>query len=82
MSDVKKPTKQELEHEYMTLNELCALLHICRNTGRKLLDMTDFPCVRIGKQFRIHREGLARWQEANKGKTVMYDEPAVVTVEY
>lgn len=70
--------KAVVNEEYMTLDELCTLLHICRNTGRRLINQPDFPCIRIGKRFRIHKEGFAEWQEKYKGKTVPLDEPSAM----
>lgn len=81
MPRANKAEKEKIEKEYMTLNELCELFHFSRMTGKKLLDLPNFPCIRIGKIYRIHREGLAKWQEANMGKTVLFDEEAAKSDE-
>lgn len=81
MARVNKAEKEKIEQEYMTLNELCELFHFSRMTAKRLLSTPDFPCIRIGKIYRIHREKLAKWQEANMGKTVLFDEEAAISDE-
>ncbi len=44
---------------YLTVEEVAAQLRVCTHTVRRLIAGRDIPAVRIGNQYRIHRDTLS-----------------------
>ena len=47
--------------EILTLKELQELLHIGKNTALKLVQSGEIEAFRVGKQWRVMKEGVARY---------------------
>ena len=47
--------------EILTLKELQVLLHIGKNTALKLVQSGDIEAFRVGKQWRVIKESVARY---------------------
>lgn len=47
--------------EILTLKELQVLLHIGKNTALKLVQSGDIEAFRVGKQWRVMKESVARY---------------------
>lgn len=50
----------------LTVKQLQEVLSISRTLAYRLCNRKDFPCVRIGKCLRIHRDGLRAWLDEQK----------------
>ena len=46
------------ESDLITLEELCGILMIGRSAGYQLLASGEIPCFRIGRIWKIPREGV------------------------
>lgn len=51
--------------DILTLKELQALLHIGKNTALKLVQNGDIEAFRVGKQWRVLRESVAKYIKRN-----------------
>lgn len=60
--------------DFLTVKELCEQLQISRNFAYKLIATKGFPAVRIGKRYRISRQGLIDWTKQNAGSQIYLDE--------
>lgn len=54
--------------EYMGLTEVAKYLGVARNTIANLIERGELKAVRVGRQFRIHRETLAAFLKENEVK--------------
>ena len=53
--------------DVLTVRELSDTLRIGRRQAYDLAHRDDFPCVRVGRSFRIPRRGFERWLQENAG---------------
>ncbi len=60
--------------EFLTVKELCEQLQISRNLAYKLISTKGFPSVRIGKRYRISKQGLIEWAKTNAGCQIYLDD--------
>lgn len=51
--------------EILTVVETATYLKICRVNAYKLFNSEGFPCFKIGKSLRIHKNDLLQWLKAN-----------------
>ena len=47
--------------DILTLKELQALLHIGKNTALRLVQSGEIEAFRVGKQWRVMKESVARY---------------------
>jgi len=47
----------------LTLQETAELLHLSTRTLLRLLQRKDLPAFKVGHQWRIHENALAKWLE-------------------
>lgn len=47
----------------ISVDEMSRLLGISRITAYSLIAQEGFPKVRVGKVFKVYRDGLKRWLE-------------------
>ena len=52
--------------EILTVKETAALLKTTRQQVRKMIANEELPAVKVGNSYRIFREGLMEWLEAQK----------------
>lgn len=45
----------------MTPEDIAKVLRISRNKAYEVVHSKDFPCFKIGKQYRIKRERFIQW---------------------
>lgn len=53
--------KHLLEHEYLTVAEVCGYLNVSRSTAYELVHRKDFPVCRFGGNLRIPRDPFLNW---------------------
>ena len=51
----------------LTINEMCAILGIGESKAYRLLSEPGFPRVKIGKTYKVYRDGLRRYLEEQAG---------------
>ena len=51
----------EIENEYLTPTEVQSLLYIGKNTFYKLVNTGKLPAFRVGKQWRVRRDDIAKY---------------------
>lgn len=49
--------------DILNVEEMAELLRIGHSTAYQLCRRDDFPCFRINRSIKIHKEGLLRWVE-------------------
>lgn len=54
--------KDEMKSTY-TVKDLQSLLNISKNTAYKLVVSGAFPVLKIGRTYRIPREGFHKWMD-------------------
>jgi len=57
--------------EWIGVKEASDIIGVSKDTVRTLAKQQGFPSVRIGRVFRIEKQGLYRWMEDHKGKEVV-----------
>lgn len=55
---------------FMTIPELQAYLHICRQTAYTLVHQEGFPAYRVGRSIRIDRKELEAWMRRRAASTI------------
>ena len=50
----------------LTVEEVCAILGIGQSKAYRLMSEPGFPMVKIGKTYKIYRDGLRRYLEAQE----------------
>ncbi len=53
------------ENEFLTIEELAALLKVSPRTIRRIIKRNELPAIRIGRQLRFRRESINEWLAAN-----------------
>ena len=48
---------------FLTLQETAELLHLSKRTVLRMLQRNDLPAFKVGGQWRIHENALAKWLE-------------------
>ena len=48
---------------FLTLQETAELLHLSTRTLLRMLQRQDLPAFKVGHQWRIHENALAKWLE-------------------
>ena len=61
-----KPTTATQLSPMMTVAEVAELLGFGQNFGYRLVSKPGFPAVKVGNSYRIFREGLMEWLDAQK----------------
>ena len=61
-----KPTTATQLSPMMTVAEVAELLEFGQNFVYRLVSKPGFPAVKVGNSYRIFREGLMEWLEAQK----------------
>ena len=61
-----KPTTATQLSPMMTVAEVAELLGFGQNFAYRLVSKPGFPAVKVGNSYRIFREGLMEWLEAQK----------------
>jgi excisionase family DNA binding protein len=57
-----------LDHEILTVKDICEILQINQSTVYKLVREGRIPAFRIGSDWRFQKEGIVRWMaEQTKG---------------
>ena len=51
----------------LTIDEMCAILGIGESKAYRLLSEPGFPRVKIGKTYKVYRDGLRRYLEEQTG---------------
>ena len=51
----------------LTIDEMCAILGIGESKAYRLLSEPGFPRVKIGKTYKVYRDGLRRYLEEQAG---------------
>jgi excisionase family DNA binding protein len=61
------------ENKYMTVEETAEYLKMPKDTTYDLCKRKGFPAVKLGKQWRVHKDSLDAWflQQANKVKMTL-----------
>ena len=49
-----------------SINEICQILNICRDTAVKLIRSNVFESVRVGNRIRIVKSSFDAWLENNE----------------
>ena len=80
-----KPTTATPLSPMMTVAEVAELLGFGQNFVYRLVSKPGFPAVKVGNSYRIFREGLMEWLEAQKvnntpGGAVKYERPRSCTM--
>ena len=52
---------KEIEHEVLTVKEICDLLQVHPSTVYKLVRQGKIPSFRVGNDWRFHRDVIVRW---------------------
>lgn len=55
------------DNEILTVEEVCELLYIGRNTAYTLLNSGELPAFRIGRVWKIPRDALMKYIEEKCG---------------
>ena len=68
MTKIKKNTTEKPTplSPMMTVAEVAELLGFGQNFVYRLVNKPGFPAVKVGNSYRIFREGLMEWLEAQK----------------
>lgn len=53
-------------NKLLTKDEVCAILHIGKNTYYKLCKQPSFPVVHVGRKLYIDADGLQDWIQLYK----------------
>ena len=51
----------EIDHEVLTVKEICDLLQVHQSTVYKLVRQGKIPSFRIGSDWRFRRDVIVRW---------------------
>ncbi|MBG9786910.1 helix-turn-helix domain-containing protein [Brevibacillus laterosporus] len=51
----------------LTAKHIATYLHISRRRVYELMELKDFPLIRIGKSKRVAKEGFIRWLQDQEG---------------
>jgi excisionase family DNA binding protein len=51
----------ESDHDILTINDLCDLLHVHQSTVYRLIKKGKIPSFRIGSDWRFRRDQIERW---------------------
>jgi excisionase family DNA binding protein len=58
---LQEQSPMALDHEIMTVKEVCGILRVNRSTLYKLVKQGKIPAFRIGTDWRFRKEGIERW---------------------
>ncbi len=47
----------------LTPMDIAKVLNISKNTAYEMVHSKDFPCFKVGKQYRIRRERFFQWMD-------------------
>ena len=47
--------------KFLTVGETAELLQVSRRTLQRMIQRKDFPAFKVGGQWRIHENTLAKW---------------------
>ena len=53
------------ENEFLTIEELAALLKVSPRTIRRIIKRRELPVIRIGRQLRFRRGSVNEWLASN-----------------
>ena len=59
-----------MEKLYYTINDVCKIMHLSRDTVYKLCDTNGFPSIRIGSRVLVDIEEFDKWRKRHLGKNV------------
>ncbi|MED1786194.1 helix-turn-helix domain-containing protein [Brevibacillus laterosporus] len=51
----------------LTAQHIAKYLHISRRRVYELMELKEFPLIRIGKSKRVNKEGFIRWLQDQEG---------------
>ena len=51
----------EIDHEVLTVKEICDLLQVHSSTIYKLIQQGEIPSFRVGSDWRFRRDLIERW---------------------
>ncbi|TPG93550.1 DNA-binding protein (plasmid) [Brevibacillus laterosporus] len=51
----------------LTAQHIAKYLHISRRRVYELMELKDFPLIRIGQSKRVTKEGFLRWLQGQEG---------------
>jgi excisionase family DNA binding protein len=62
--DVNPAMENNLEPlRFLTLEETAQLLHLSRRTLQRMIHRKELPAFKVGGQWRVHPNQLAKWLE-------------------
>lgn len=71
MTDVSKPSHDDLETPWMTIGEVSAYLSVSPGTVRNWVSRHYIPYARRGRVVRFHRERIDEWLNRGASKRRM-----------
>ena len=51
----------EIDHEILTIKEICDLLQVHQSTIYKMVRQGKIPCFRVGSDWRFRKDLIERW---------------------
>lgn len=62
--EMKPAMENNLEPlKFLTLEETAQLLHLSRRTLQRMIHRKELPAFKVGGQWRVHPNQLAKWLE-------------------
>ena len=59
-----EPMENDIEPlKFLTLEETAELLHLSRRTLQRMIHRKELPAFKVGGQWRVHPNQLAKWLE-------------------
>ena len=63
----------ENEQICISVMEAAKIIGVGRNVMYNLIKQPGFPCVKIGRSYKVRKSGLEEWLKDHEGKEIILD---------